>query len=165
MKTKHFVALAALPNLLLIPVLGFLLFDGTFFSKAPDSSFFEKPKSQDAKFSEPVRRAKSQADSNGDSLKQISAAPVLEPVQMPAAMAAMDPNVFLITEQQVAEWEALQDEFISEVGNKMPSDPEEQKRWEAARQMSDEMFRIKFGDEVFQKQLHAAAREKESAFP
>jgi len=83
---------------------------------------------------------------------------MLPPLQLPAAMTIENPAVEITTDLQVGEWERLQDEFIAEVGGKMPTDPESRKIWIQAQRKNDDRFRLKFGTEAFLRQQMDAYR-------
>ncbi|MBU6182288.1 MAG: hypothetical protein KGR46_05690 [Verrucomicrobia bacterium] len=71
------------------------------------------------------------------------------PIAHPAALIPESPEIPIITDQQVAEWEALQDTFIQEIGNKLPTNDAERDEWLRAKQRNDEMFRLKFGTQAY----------------
>lgn len=72
---------------------------------------------------------------------------------LPASMADHDPaKVPIATDQQVVEWEGLQDDFVAEVGGTEPSDTAGNERWQSARLANDEVFRAKFGWQAFVQQ-------------
>ena len=165
MKARPFIQFVVLANLLLVGFILFLLLDSPaalqtgmqFFAHSSD-----RISASSGSVSKPAGMLSAQIfEEKADSSLTIEEKNTL---QMPVAIIAMDPRVFVYTDQQVAEWEALQEEFINEVGNKLPTSPCEWERWEAASQLSDEMFRIKFGEEIYQKQLQAAAQENQVAF-
>jgi hypothetical protein len=83
---------------------------------------------------------------------------MLPPLQLPAAMTIENPAVEITTDIQVSEWERLQDEFIAEVGGKLPNDPNSRKTWIKAQRKNDEKFRAKFGTEAFLRQQMDAYR-------
>lgn len=83
---------------------------------------------------------------------------MLPPLQLPAAMTVENPAVEITTDLQVGEWERLQDEFIAEVGGKLPTDPDSRKTWIKAQRGNDERFRLKFGTEAFLRQQMDAYR-------
>lgn len=83
---------------------------------------------------------------------------MLPPLQLPAAMTIENPAVEITTDIQVSEWERLQDEFIAEVGGKLPTNPESRKTWIKAQRKNDEKFRLKFGTEAFLRQQMDAYR-------
>ena len=158
MKSKHLIGAAVVVNLLLLGAIGFLLFSNPQKAEFGESSVTRKKLGENHVFASDPDLADSKNTSSNLEEPDYSA------VQMPAAMAEMDPGVFMTTGLQVAEWETLQEEFINKVANKLPTNAAEWELWESARQQSDEMFRIKFGEEIYQKQLQAAAQENQVAF-
>lgn len=164
--TKTFLAAIALLNLALLLALLFLVSSG-----APDTPRVDHDRSASFRndlgqhFGSPHKAPKNKPTA---ALEDFTRAPSFEnpipTIQMPAAIAEMNPEVFLTTDLQVAEWEALQEEFINEVGNKLPENAAEWQRWKLAQKASDEMFRIKFGEEIYRQQAQAAAREGSGYF-
>jgi hypothetical protein len=68
----------------------------------------------------------------------------------PAVLVSPDPATPM-SELQVAEWQRLEQDFIEQIGgpNQNPRDPKYRERWQTAQEISDEMFRQKFGTEAF----------------
>jgi hypothetical protein len=68
----------------------------------------------------------------------------------PVAFAEDSPNPNL-SEEQIAEINALRSQFVEKVGgyNQDPSDPKYGARWEKARQLADEQLRTQLGEEAF----------------
>lgn len=75
-------------------------------------------------------------------------------------MVPNNPDIPITTDQQVAEWERLQDDFVAEIGgaDQNLSDPNSLEAWESAQQRSDERFRAKFGVQAFLVQNAEAGR-------
>jgi hypothetical protein len=63
-----------------------------------------------------------------------------------------DSSISITTEQQVVEWEKIQDDFLTKVGTSSPTNPTAQENWISAQQESDDLFRAKFGTEAFLRQ-------------
>lgn len=82
----------------------------------------------------------------------------LPTLQLPASMTVDVAGIELETDIQVAEWERLQDEFIAEVGDSVPTDAASRKIWISAQRKNDEKFRLKFGTEAFLQQQMEAYR-------
>lgn len=84
-------------------------------------------------------------------------------VVVPAAIVPPALDESALTNQQITEWERLQDDFVAAVGSsKQPSatDPEYRERWQAAQLSSDQMFRLKFGTAAFLQQNAEAGRHQ-----
>jgi hypothetical protein len=84
---------------------------------------------------------------------------MLPPLQLPASMTIESPDIEITTDTQVYEWERLQDEFIAEVGDSLPTDAASRKTWIRAQRKNDEKFRAKFGTEAFLRQQMDAYRK------
>lgn len=165
MKTKHLLAFFGITNLSLVAIIAFLLYQNTALlqNSREDSS---QSLAQNTFLAE---RSNFETEIHGSPLVHQSKPiqvpePEHPPAPMPAAVAPIDPSIFNPNDQQVAEWESLQEDFVKKVGNKLPTNAEEWQRWEEARQESDRIFRSKFGEEIYQKQLQAAAQENQVAF-
>ncbi len=156
MESKKILFVIGAANLVLVGVVALLLF-----AEAPGTQSAPPKQSVNIKHSEsPLPTAPQSVSTEIGALE-----PDYSSARMPAALAEMDPGIFMATDLQVAEWEALQEEFINEVGNKLPSNAAEWQRWESARKANDEMFRIKFGEEIYRQQAQAAGREGAGHFP
>lgn len=85
----------------------------------------------------------------------------ISPVSVPLVFVPAGPDVEL-NEQQVAEIKLLTQNFIKAIGgeNQDPKDPEYLRRWQEAQPEFDELLRIKFGDEFFNRQQVQAANLK-----
>ena len=83
---------------------------------------------------------------------------MLPPLQLPASMAVNVAGIELDTDIQVSEWERLQDEFVKEVGDSVPTDAASRKTWIRAQRKNDDKFRAKFGTEAFLRQQMEAYR-------
>ncbi|MFZ4589013.1 MAG: hypothetical protein ACOYNG_08520 [Terrimicrobiaceae bacterium] len=83
---------------------------------------------------------------------------ILPPLQLPASLTIENPEIEIMTDIQVSEWERLQDEFIAEVGDSVPTDAASRKTWIRAQRKNDEKFRAKFGTEAFLRQQMDAYR-------
>ena len=73
-------------------------------------------------------------------------------VVLPAALTPEGSSIRIDTDQQVVEWEKLQDDFIKEVGSAIPETADERAVWIAAQRRSDDAFRAKFGTAAFLRQ-------------
>lgn len=165
MKTKHLLAFFGFTNVSLVAVIAFLLYQNTTLLKTSRDTFSQSL-AQNTLLAE---RSNFETEIHGPSLGHQSIPiqvhqPEHPPAPVPAAVAPIDPSIFNPNDQQVAEWESLQEDFVNKVGNKLPTNAEEWQRWEEARQESDRIFRSKFGEEIYQKQLQAAAQENQVAF-
>lgn len=81
---------------------------------------------------------------------------------LPAALVPDNPHVPIKTNQEVDQWERLQDQFINDVQNKYPSDQAERERWLAAQQYNDNLFRARFGTYAFVVQSIESTRLRNS---
>lgn len=139
-------------NLLLAVALAYIIFYAPNINDLP--SIGSEPKASNAgKFSE-VLPAVHEGLVRGTSEHNLESQPdqqsiMLTPMAHPAALIPESPEIPIITDQQVAEWEALQDTFIQEIGNKLPTNDAEREEWLKAKQRSDEMFRLKFGTQAY----------------
>jgi hypothetical protein len=81
-------------------------------------------------------------------------------ISYPAVLAAPDPTIPL-NDQQAAQWQKLQQDFSDAVGgpNQNPNDPAYLANWKAAKELSDQMFRAKFGFTAWLKQSTAAVQQ------
>ena len=78
----------------------------------------------------------------------------------PASIALQSPDIPLTTDQQVAEWEQLQDTFLAKVNSTIPSTEEARETWQEAQRENDDLFRAKFGDQALQSQQMEAYKEE-----
>lgn len=86
------------------------------------------------------------------------------PLTLPAALVPDSPAIPITTDQQVAEWEKLQDDFVNQVGGETPNlkDVATRERWSDAQQYNDNLFRAKFGTQAYILQNLEAARQHRS---
>ena len=105
----------------------------------------------------PVQPISSTPATGGNPLTADAAA---KPI-LPAALAPDSPVIPITTDQQVAEWEKIQDNFVNAVGGKTPNpnDPASLKNWMTAQELSDAMFKQKFGTVAFLIQNAEAGRQ------
>lgn len=80
-------------------------------------------------------------------------------VLLPAALVPESPDIAITSDQQVVEWEKLQDDFIEEVGGTAPQSPADRKNWISAKDYNDTLFRAKFGTQAFLQQSMEAYRK------
>ena len=80
---------------------------------------------------------------------------------LPAALAPDSPAIPITTDQQVAEWEKIQDNFVNAVGGTSPNlnDTSSLNNWMTAQELSDAIFRQKFGTTAFLIQNAEAGRQ------
>lgn len=87
-------------------------------------------------------------------------------LRLPASIALQSPDIPLTTDQQVAEWEQLQDAFLTKVNSSIPSTDAAREAWDEAQRENDDLFRAKFGDEALQRQqMEAYKQDLEPAQP
>ncbi len=86
----------------------------------------------------------------------------LKPSRLPAVLVPPSPEGEM-TDLQAAEWNNLEEKFVADIGgpNQSPSDPEYRARWQTAQDISDAMFRLKFGTEAFLRYNAEAGRRSE----
>jgi hypothetical protein len=92
------------------------------------------------------RRSSPLAADEGTSTVAETNVPALQPAVL------MDPDpVIPWSELQAAEWLKLEQDFVDRIGgtDQDPSDPAYRRRWQSAQEISDAMFRAKFGTEAF----------------
>lgn len=166
MKSKSLLASLVLTNIALVLVILFLVGERVHPRISPSQHEFPHHIASQTAPANPANPEASPIEISATFPNQIDAIRAEEPppAAMPAAIAPINESLLNPTEQQVAEWEAIQEDFINKVGNKLPRNPEEWQRWNEAREESDRILRIKFGEEIFQKQLQSAARENQVAF-
>lgn len=91
-----------------------------------------------------------------------SVAPAPEPVMapLPAAFREM-PSELNLTVAQQETLANIRDAFVNEIGGpgQDPADPEYAARWNQARALSDERFRLHFGEQAFLATQYATLRE------
>ncbi|MFZ4597913.1 MAG: hypothetical protein ACOYNN_04640 [Terrimicrobiaceae bacterium] len=80
-------------------------------------------------------------------------------VLLPAALVPESPSIPITNDQQVVEWEKLQDDFIEEVGGTAPQSPADRRNWISAKDYNDTLFRAKFGTQAFLQQSLEAYRK------
>lgn len=80
-------------------------------------------------------------------------------VQLPAALVADSPDIPITTDQQVVEWEKIQDDFIAKTGGTYPANEPSRVLWRDARREADALFRAKFGVQAFLVQQIEGFRE------
>ncbi len=97
-----------------------------------------------------------------DGSVDVSARTGLKPPRLPAVLVppASDGKM---TEIQATEWDKLEQKFVADIGgpDQSPSDPEYWARWQSAQDISDVMFRQKFGTEAFLRFNTEAGRRSE----
>jgi hypothetical protein len=99
-----------------------------------------------------------------DGALQTNLNPGREPIfQQPVAFAEASPDPEASAEE-IAEINALRQEFIEEIGgyDQDPSDPEYRKRWQVAQQFLDEQLRTELGEEVFNRLQNERANSQPS---
>ena len=74
-------------------------------------------------------------------------------------MLEPDESIGISNEQQVAEWEQLQEDFVRAVNGQTPADQNDREEWIRAQQENDDLFRAKFGWDAFNAQQLKAYRE------
>jgi hypothetical protein len=159
MNTKKIVTAISVANLLLFVFVLFLILQN---HEYPKSKSFVKntinntPSNSEAstKGFTPARAEKSYPHTNSEIFHE---QPSLGSAQLPASMVQDSPDISIITEEQVFAWETLQDEFLHQVGNELPSNQAELEIWQEARLRNDEAFRLKFGNQAFLIQERQAA--------
>lgn len=80
------------------------------------------------------------------------------PEPLPAALVPESPEIPITTDQQVAQWEQIQDDFVAQTGGRYPKDSAARARWRDARREADERFRSTFGVQAFLVQQMEAYR-------
>jgi hypothetical protein len=85
------------------------------------------------------------------------------PALIPSILVPPDPGVPL-SDLQAAGWQKIEQDFVEQIGGptQSPQDPEYRARWQSAQEISDAMFRQKFGIQAFLKYNVEAGRSQNS---
>ena len=85
-----------------------------------------------------------------------------KPAMLPAVLVPPSSEEEM-TELQATERKKIEETFVADIGgpDQNPSDPEYLERWQSAQEISDDMFRLKFGIEAFLAYNTEAGRRNE----